>query len=187
MRPIQLRKQCGLQSGQSLLETALLVPLLLLIVLNAINFGYYFIVCIQLASAPREGVEYSIQGSLSAGSNALPKTGPFTATTTVSYLTYQDMLSLNGSSSTPVQVCSKVNGVTSPADPTQTVSKCITYPTAGLTFPAPAPDPEAPNFVLNRVDVRYTVKPLIPATPFGITLIPSLTFSRHVCMRSIGG
>ena len=34
----------GGQSGQSLVETVLMLPLLLLLLLNAVNFGYFFFV-----------------------------------------------------------------------------------------------------------------------------------------------
>ena len=37
--------------GQSLVETVLLMPLVLLIVLNVVNFGYFFVVAVNLAAA----------------------------------------------------------------------------------------------------------------------------------------
>ncbi len=36
--------------GQSLVETVLLMPLLLLIILNVVNFGYFFVVAVNLAA-----------------------------------------------------------------------------------------------------------------------------------------
>jgi len=50
-------------SGQALIETAFVLPVILIIVLNAINFGYFYLVALNLAAAPRAGVEYSIQGN----------------------------------------------------------------------------------------------------------------------------
>src|SRR5437763_957909 len=45
-------------SGQSLIETAFTIPFLLLIALNAINFGYFFFTAINVAAAPREAVKF---------------------------------------------------------------------------------------------------------------------------------
>ncbi len=184
MRHIRLRKQCGSQSGQSLLETALLIPLLLLLVFNAINFGYYFIVCIHLASAPREGVQYSIQGFETPAHIGLANPGPSTDTHSVSYLTYHDMNTLTGSGTTAVRVCSMEIGLNNPGLSTQT-AQCTSYGSAASpAFAAVAADPESPNFVLHRVDVQYTVTPLIKSSPFGL-ITPTLTFHRQVSMRAI--
>ena len=50
------------QAGQSIVETVLMMPVLLLFLLNAVNFGYFFFTITNLAAAPRTGVEYSIIG-----------------------------------------------------------------------------------------------------------------------------
>jgi len=187
----RLRKRSVSSSGQSLLETALLLPLILLVVLNAINFGYYFVVALNLATAPRSGVQYAAQGGLSIGNVALPDPGPSTDNTSVSYLTYQDMIRLSGSSTTAVRVCSQVNGLTNPGLSTQTAN-CTLYGSApSPAFTGPNADPEAPNFVLQRVDVQYTVTPLIKGLTLRIAgsdlplVTPNLTFHRQVSMRSI--
>jgi TadE-like protein len=178
MRRIQLPKWCGSQSGQGLIETALLVPLLLVLAFNAINFGYFFIVAVHLASAPREGVEYSIQGSLSPAYPPLAKSGP------VSDLTYQDMINLSGSSTASVQVCSRANGLNQAGTATQNAI-CTPYGAAASpAFPAAKSDPESPLFLLHQVDVQYTVTPLIPGN-WGLPM-PNLTFHRQVLMRAIG-
>jgi Flp pilus assembly protein TadG len=165
-------------SGQSLLETALLLPLILLVVFNAINFGYYFVVALNLATAPRSGVQYAAQGGLSIGNVGLPAPGPSTD-------------KLTGSATTAVRVCTQVNGLTNAGLTTQTAN-CTLYgnaPSPALT--GPASDPESPNFVLQRVDVQYTVTPLIQGMTLkvgGINLplvTPNLTFHRQVSMRSI--
>ena len=44
--------------GQSLLETAIAMPLLLGIAFNLINLGYFWFVVLSLAAAPRQGVQY---------------------------------------------------------------------------------------------------------------------------------
>ncbi len=185
MRWIHLRKRFSSPSGQSLIETALLLPLILLVALNAINFGFYYIVGLHLASAPREGVEYAIQGSVAPATPSLPSAGPAASNTSISYLTYQDMQHLSGSTDTPIQVCSVLIGLNNPGLPTQS-AQCSTFgPAASPAFPAAASDPESPNFVLHRVDVQYTVAPLIRNMSFLGLATPNLTFHRQVSMRKI--
>jgi hypothetical protein len=58
---------------------------------------------------------------------------------------------------------------------------------------AQSADPEAPNFVLNSVDIVYSFQPLIPGTPFNLALraaamcnaTGTCTFARHAEMRSM--
>ena len=186
--------------GQSLVETVLLMPLMLLIILNVVNFGYFFVVAINLAAAPRSGVEYSILGYATPGSLTLPAAGPPSAITSVSYISQQDLTgAINAPTGASLQVCSSILG-TSGAGTSQ-ASKCVTCTgsscgSTGNGSPAPSPDPEAPSFVLNRVDVTYTFSPLIPGTPFGLALLPlpscsssagnvSCVFHRQVSMRAM--
>ena len=170
----RLRSRDG---GQSLVETALVLPLFLLITFNAVNFGYFFFVAVNLASAPREGVEYSIQGFATPAQLSLPSAGPSATNTSVSWLTYQDMAALHLSSTAQVQVCTKLLGQSAPGKP-----NCTQF--GGGSFPAPDADPEPGSFVLHRVDVNYTVSPLIPGWMFGLT-IPSTAFHRQVSMRAM--
>jgi len=197
--------QCG--AGQSMVETALLLPLLLMVIFNAVNFGYFFLVALNVAAAPRSGVEYSILGYASPTAALLPVTGPPTTDTTVSYLVYQDMTgALHAPTSATVQVCTKANinpstGLGVNGTGANTKANCVTCTngssacgSVGPGNPAPAADPEAPSFILHRVDVTYTFNPIIPGTPFGLTLLPTsicsssggritCTFHRQVSMR----
>jgi hypothetical protein len=189
------------QTGQSIVETILMLPFLLFLLLNAVNFGYYFLVTLNITAAPRSAVEYGIIGAQSPGTTTLPPAAG-TGTKTVTYLTYQD---LTGSLSSPgtanIQVCSK--GLGTSGSGTSTVAKCETCTssnscsnTPGTGSPAPDVDPEAPTFILNRVDVTYTFVPLIPATPFNVALLASgactssggnmsCTFHRQSSMRAM--
>ena len=181
--------------GQSLLETALMVPLLLMLALNVVNFGYFFLVAVNLAAAPRSGVLYSIQGGSTPSELVLPLWGPSSDITTVSHLTYQDMTGALYAPSTQasVQVCSQRIGLNSPGTSTQT-AQCRT--SGAGTFPLPASDPESPSFVLHRVDVIYNFRPLINGTPFNIAVLAapictssagsvSCTFRRQASMRAM--
>ena len=186
--------------GQALVETILLVPLMLLIVLNVINFGYFFMVAVNLAAAPRSGVEYSILGFATPGAFSLPAAGPPSTATSISYLSQQDLTgAINAPTGATLQVCSQTVGLSGSGS--AQVTKCVSCTgancgAAGVGNPAPSPDPEAPNFLLNRVDVSYTFSPLIPGTPFGLALLPisvcsssggnvTCTFHRQVSMREM--
>jgi hypothetical protein len=185
--------------GQALVETALILPLLIILVLNVINFGYCFLVSLNLSAAPRSGVLYSIMGFSTPGTLTLPAAGPPGTNTTVSNLTYQDItgaLSNPGgtsSTTTQIQVCSTSIGVASAG-----TSSCVTCSggtcNAGSSIASPGADPEPASFYLQRVDIQYQFKPLISGFPFG-ALLPSActgssgnvtcTFTRHVSMRAM--
>src|SRR5438094_8164267 len=185
------------RSGEGLIETALIVPFLLTMILNAVNFGYFFLVALNLTAAPRSAVKYSIQGFATPATTTLasgPSSGnPSADNSSVAYLIYQDMIGALGSStSATVTVCSNSLGA----------GKCVTcsgYNTGcnapvDCAFGANCTDPEA-SFVLNRVDVTYTFSPLIPGTAFNLTLLPTsicstsggvtCTFHRYASMREM--
>jgi len=197
MRILKLARN---SSGQALIETALILPLVMLLVLNIINFGYFFLVALNLTASPRSAVEYSILGFQTPGSQSLPKDVP------VSYLGGQDLYgAISSPSSVSIQVCSSTLGV-SGSGSTQT-AKCApctlsstdmsaTCSTGGTGSPAPSSDPESPTFVLDRVDVDYSFHPIIPGTPFGLALLPlqvcsssgatvTCRFHRQVSMREM--
>ncbi len=187
-------------SGQALVETALILPIVLLLVLNIINFGYFFLVALNLTASPRSAAEYSILGFQTPGSQSLPTDVP------VSYLSGQDLYgAISSPASVSIQVCSSTVGL-SGSGATQT-AKCApctlsstdmsaSCSTGGTGSPAPSSDPESPTFVLDRVDVDYSFSPPIPGTPFGLALLPlgvcsssggtvTCRFHRQVSMREM--
>jgi Flp pilus assembly protein TadG len=175
MRPklIQRRVQ---DEGQSLLETAVAMPLLLGIAFNLINIGYFWFMVLTLAAAPRQGVQYSTQGGQAAANTQSP------SATAVSNLVYENMTNAaHGATTTntSVRVCSSTVGVSAAG-----VALCNSFGPAA-TFPAVDTDPEAPVFVLHRVDVTYTVTPIIPGRAFSVVLPPNMAFHRQVSMRSL--
>lgn len=172
-----VHRRIGRDSGQSLLETALFLPLLCLLIACAVDFGYFFLVAANLTSSSRNAAEYSIQGFQSPGQQALPAAGPQSSVASVSALAVADLSGLAAATTTStVEVCSKSVGVSN------NVTNCSSDGPAGTTY-TPATDPEAPTFLLNRVDVTYTAKPPIPLSFFSFTLLPSLNFHRQVSMR----
>ena len=125
--------------GQGLLETALFLPILILLVAYAVDFGYFFIVAANLTSSSRNAAEYSIQGFESPAQSALAVAGPITTNTSVAALAVGDLSSLASSSTTTtVQVCSKSIGITG------NVTNCSSYGPTGTTY-TPAHRSGSPN------------------------------------------
>lgn len=201
-------KQRRLQAGQSLIETILITPLLLLVILNVVNFGYFFLIALNITAAPRSGVEYAMLGFQTPGSLGLASSGPPSTNSTISYLVQQDMTgAISNPASATVQVCTPTNVDTSTGSGvngsgTSQVANCVSCDlsksSCGSVLKTPTwavdADPEAPSFVLARVDVKYSIAPIIPGTPFGLLLLPmptcsasngnvSCIFHRQVSMR----
>src|SRR5882724_8695760 len=166
------------QEGQSLLETAMALPLLLGLAFNIINWGYLWFMVLALSAAPRMGVQYATQGG-AAGTATAP------ATTAVRDLVWDNLTNaVKGAttSNAAVQVCTSVLGISGTGSSTR--AQCAQFGPA-FSFPAPAADPEAPVFLLHRVDVEYTVTPIIPGWVFSVILPSNLHFHRQVSMRSM--
>jgi Flp pilus assembly protein TadG len=176
-RAVHRRRGRGGDEGQSLLETAVTMPLLLAIAFNLINVAYFWFVLLSLSAASRQGVQFASQGGSAAGTISAPTTAA------VSNLVYENVTSaINGAttSNVAVRVCSSAKGV----NPANGIALCDQFGPA-FAFSAPAADPESPVYVLNRVDVGYTVTPVIPGTAFGVLLPGNLQFQRHSSMRSL--
>jgi Flp pilus assembly protein TadG len=165
-------------AGQSLIEVALVMPLLVLLIGYAIDFGYFFIVAANITSASRNAAQYSVEGFSAPAQAAIPAAGPLGTATSVAATALGDMASLTNSATlTAIQVCTKSLGVTG------NLPNCASYGATGATY-TPAQDPEAPQFLLQRVDVTYTIQPPIPLTFFMMSLLPQTQFHRQVSMRA---
>src|SRR2546422_783064 len=114
MYPFQRR--CGSQrrvrgeEGQSLLETAVAMPLLLGIAFNLINVSYFWFVLLSLSAAPRLAVEYASQGGSAMETVSAP------GTVAVSNLAYENITNaVKGAttSNVTVRVCTNAKGVNS--------------------------------------------------------------------------
>lgn len=161
------------EDGQSLLETAVAMPLLFAIAFNIINLAYFWFMILTLSAAPRMGVQYSAQGGSAAGTSSAPTAAQ------VSNIVYENMTNaVSGATTanTAVRVCM---GLASGGGP-----NCTPFGPS-FSFPAAHTDPESPMFSLNRVDVEYTVTPIIPGSAFGVLLPNTLQFHRQVSMRSL--
>jgi Flp pilus assembly protein TadG len=157
------------ERGQSLVEYAFMVPFLVLLIINIVNFGAFFYDWIEVANAVRTGAQYGVLSSASAG-GLTAATG-----TQIAALITSDMASLPGTPT--VSVCENNNGTLSTLTGTCSL-------TGAHAVPA---DPEAPNYILLTVDVTYTYTPLTGALSFpklGIhATIPPTAIHRRAVMR----
>jgi Flp pilus assembly protein TadG len=171
--------------GSSLVETALIMPILITMLCFAIDIGYFFIVAANLVSSSRNAVLYSGQGFVSPAQAQLPSAGTagsLADTAGVAGLAGGDLAGLaNMSTKTSVQVCSKQIGITQTSN--GYITKCSTYPSGTLAF-TPDQDPESTSGMLTqRVDVVYTVSPPIPIDFFTFSM-PPLTVHWSAEMRA---
>jgi len=167
------------EEGQSLLETAFSVPLLMGIAFNLINLGYFWFMLIALSASSRQGVQFATQGGAAGTGVSAP------GTTAVSNMVYDNLTKgVYGvtTSNAAVRVCTSALGVVGTGS--SQVTSCNTYGPS-FAFSAITSDPEAPLFVLDRVDVEYTVTPIIPGSAFNVILPSDLKFARHISMRSL--
>ncbi len=164
------RKKCA---GQSLIECALVLPLLLLLIVNVVNFGAMLYAWISVANAARTGAEYYSTGGVSIGGLAIPLAGA------VQTLVVDDLKGLPNQAS--IQVCVSKS--------TPAGSNC-NKGTAPAGVPPPVDTPEgspAITYAIAAVDVTYTYQPVVPLWSFpGLGISATLTptaIHRQVRMR----
>ena len=165
------------EDGQSLLETAIAVPMLLGVAFNIINFAYFWFMVLALSAAPRHGAQFATQGGAALSSTSTPVAADIRD---VVYNNLTNGVTGATTSNISVRVCATSIGVNS----STFIASCTSYGPA-FSYSANVADPEAPLFVLHRVDVAYTVTPLIPGSAFGVFLPSNLTFHRQVSMRNL--
>ena len=87
--------------GQALIEFALVLPLLLLLLLNVVNFGGMLYSCVTVANAARAGAQYLMMGSAYANLSGKP------AFATITSRVREDLAPLPNSGSALIKVCTK--------------------------------------------------------------------------------
>ena len=152
--------------GQALIEFALILPMVFLLIVNAVNFGAFLFAWITVANGARAGAQYMAAGRATVGT-------PTQATAAqITTLITSDISSLLNRASLAVRVCKNNNSVVTCSGP------------GAYTSPA---DPEPTKYVLASVDVTYTYKPLIPLWSFGglgiHATLPASTIHRQASMR----
>lgn len=176
-----------------------MLPVLLTLILNSVNIGFFFLVALNVAVSPRAGALYAIMGfATPSGASSVPAVIDATTPTTVPFLAYEDMRgALAAYASATVQTCSKkvqpyINpGASNQRADCKTCTSSSDSSCTGTNVYTPTSDPESPGFVLHRVDVTYTFSTLIPGTAFNLVLPPGLCtagtciFHRQVSMRAM--
>jgi Flp pilus assembly protein TadG len=161
--------------GGSIVEFALILPLIFLLIVNAVNFGAFLFAMITVANAARTGAQYMAMSGASINS---PKEATVAQITT---LITNDIKFLPNRASLQVRVCTENNGVYKQISGGTTA--CGAGNTDGFA------DPEAGKYVLATVDVTYTYQPFISFWDFsklGIhATLPSTTIHRTAVMRMI--
>jgi len=155
------------QAGQAAVECALALPVLLLLIVNTVNFGTYLFAWISVANAARTGAQYATTGGVSLGGGGSPSAA------TVQTMVVNDLKGLPNYTAT--QVCVSASNST-------TVS-CNTGSAPAGTPPAvdTAEGSPAVTFLIGAVDVTYTYSPLIPIWSFAT--LPSSSVHRQARMR----
>jgi Flp pilus assembly protein TadG len=157
-------KPASKSEGQALVEFALIIPLVLLLAVNAANFGGFIFAWITVANAARDGAQYMVMSSNSPQQPTPATLAQITALVTA------DVSSLLNRSSLVVAICTTTSTTTCAAlaDPESTTSSLYTLAT---------------------VDVTYTYQPFIPLFSFpklGISAtLPSTTIHRKAVMRML--
>jgi Flp pilus assembly protein TadG len=165
--------------GQSILELSLILPLLLLLIVNTVNFGAFFYAWITVSNAARTGVQYMVLGGASIGGG-----GSVNSTTIVNLIKQNDVLSLIDNANVQVTTCTdNQSGGTDVYKTTVVAASAGGCTTGGFVDPRPA------SYVIATVDVTYTYQPIIPVWNFprlGIhATLPPTTIHRKAVMRMI--
>lgn len=169
------------ERGQSVLEAALVIPFVIITLFNALNIGYIWWQSLNLASAPRQAIEYSINGTTSYFQAAAPD---YAAVETLINnnvtASMSSTMDCTGNVQCYTRVCTLDQGRTG------NLSNCTTFGSGVATgIAAMQADPEAPRMALNQVDIIYTVNPLIPGAAFNIGHPTPMTIHKVVVMRAM--
>jgi Flp pilus assembly protein TadG len=194
--------------GQSMLEAILMMPLMLGVVLNAVNLGYFFFVTVNLTGATRTAAEYSVIGPNSPGTTAYPPACNNTASCPgtgppVTDLLYKDLTgAVANATSANVTVCSP-SVIVSGSGTSSGHANCVTCTSSSSGSCSAVvgsgsssnldPGNASYGFVLNHIEVKYSFRPLIPGTIFNLILLTNAynagtgqyTFYRRMEMRAM--
>ncbi len=204
MARIALRRNRG---GNSLVEFALVLPLLFVLIANIVNFAGFFYAFIAVANASRSAGDYTIMGSIAySGTDPSGAAGPTlkapsdngtTGAQAVANVLGNDMLSLPNGTSINVRLC-ELNP-SSAAITSATCNVCtngtgsmVCTSGSGSFSTNPSPDSstgEGTNQTVTGVDVTTTSNPIvstgfsIPGLGLGLTLPSNLVLHRQSVYR----
>jgi Flp pilus assembly protein TadG len=185
LRQIREKEWAG-QSGQALVELALVVPLLFVVIVNVVNFGGFFLAAVSVASAARDGANYMARGANSLGGPSTPTAAQIATNVANVYSN-----SLPNKSSLGVRMCTRT-----PSGGASTTLTCSlgtsSFSTASgtctsgnattcLSNPAADSSTEASAYTMGWVDVVYTYQTFVPV--YVLTLPSSVVVHRQAVGR----
>src|SRR5690349_4442184 len=97
--------------GGALIELALTLPLLLLLILNVVNFGSFLYACVTVSNAARAGADFLMMGPASIGYRSLPTNAQVQA------VVVADLGSLPNKATAAITICTTPNGGGTPQPP----------------------------------------------------------------------
>jgi hypothetical protein len=152
------------QRAQAIVEAALLVPLLVVLLINVVNFGAYIFAWVTVDTAARTAVNYQTYNGVALGYPAQPS---FSAVQT---LVNADVVALGTpmvtSSNPSLEICS---------NDANTI-QCSTGPYS------PPSDNEPTFYTIYSVDITYAFQPLLGSS---LSFLSNSTIHRQVAMRSL--
>jgi Flp pilus assembly protein TadG len=161
--------------GQALIEYILVLPMVILLLVNVVNFGGFFYAFITVANAARAGADYAIMGGASVASGHIAAV----SASQISTLITTEIASLPNNPSLVVNVCQNNNGTF-----TTLAGSCSSFQSDPNSI-----DPEPTTYVVTGIDVTYTYQPFIPLFSFPSlninATLPATTIHRRAVMRSL--
>ncbi len=166
------------RKGQAILELAFLIPFLLLLIANVVNYGGMFFAAITVANAARHGSQHFAYGA------ATVKNSPPPTAAEVWALIQNETAALPNPTSLSIRVCRENRD--DPSSPACTPFGSTTY---SFTSPAVDTRTEGVNYLNTWVDVGYTYAPYIPlftVPVINVSLSPApQTLVRQSLMRRL--
>ena len=166
------------RGGQALIELAFIIPFLLLVIANVVNFGGMFYAAITVSNAARNASQNFIYGSASIRNTSTPTAAQ------VWTLAEQDTFTLHNRNTIAIRVC--LENRNDPSNPACT-EQGPGIGTFSFTNPPIDPRPEGNAYLNGWVDVGYTYTPFIPlfeVPVVGVSLSPPpQTIIRQSLMR----
>ena len=158
-------------NGSALVETALVLPLILLLMLNTVNFGIYIFAWITMDNAARAAASYAAYNGVVVNFPGSPTFAQIQALVNADVSRLPNYVA---STNPTLKVCKNTNGV-------------ITCNGTGSFTPAADPNPT--RYTIFSADVAYTFTPVFSSFTFpyvNISLtLPVATLHRQVVMRSM--
>lgn len=159
----------GSSDGATLVESALVLPILLFFVINVGNFSAFIYAWVTLGNAARSAVLYEIYNGVAVGAPGTPPTY-----SQLQSVVAADVASLPNYSTVTIEVCSNTNGAVS----------C-----AGTGSYSPPLDPEPATYTSYSVDLVYSYTPMFTSFSYPFLnlylTIPPTTIHQQAVMRSM--